>query len=568
MAALHSPEIAGFLGALAAGHAAVAAYSLLAWGRASAVVPPRPGPTSGRSSRPETLSTGGSPRSSAVPGRPAAEREILLFGLLNLAVVAVDGGLAVALAFAARGAPFGPPLLAAQIGRVLAIAFLLHFVLDYARVTRSPWAVPAIYGVAGGLGLASVASPGPLDEGHLETARMLGLELPSIQATPTVTCVLISATTLTVAAFALLILRGAFLRGRREAPGLIGLGLLMLALGWDALRALGWAVGPPLAPLGFAALVNGVVMTILSRFTALRGQLEGRARQLKDRARDLSRAYAELRAAQDELVKKEQLAAVGELSAVVAHEVRNPLAIISNAVATLRRSGIGEADRETLLTILDEESSRLNRLVSDLLRYARPITLERQLVGVRELVEKGMALAEGKLHLEAELVEPAPTARIWGDPNLLRQVFDNLIANAIQAMESGGVLTVTLAEAELDGVAGVEIQIQDTGEGMDTQVRARALDPFFTTRPSGTGLGLAIVARIVDAHGGVLRIKSKAGAGTVMHVFLPRGSSGDRPARLPPRSSDPGPASEPPLPPDIQQSLEGARRPGRFPKVP
>jgi signal transduction histidine kinase len=242
-------------------------------------------------------------------------------------------------------------------------------------------------------------------------------------------------------------------------------------------------------------------------------------------------------------------------------------------VATLRRSGIGEADRETLLTILDEESSRLNRLVSDLLRYARPITLERQLVGVRELVEKGMALAEGKLHLEAELVEPGPTARIWGDPNLLRQVFDNLIANAIQAMESGGVLTVTLVDTELDGVAGVEIQIQDTGEGMDTQVRARALDPFFTTRPSGTGLGLAIVARIVDAHGGVLRIKSKAGAGTVMGVFLPRGSSGDprgaaldRPARLPSRSSDPGrPSSEPPLPPDLQQSLEGSRR---FPKVP
>src|SRR6185436_3290504 len=125
---------------------------------------------------------------------------------------------------------------------------------------------------------------------------------------------------------------------------------------------------------------------------------------------------------------------------------------------------------------------------------------------------------EGKIGLEHELVEPEPTAPVWADPNLVRQVTDNLIDNAIQAMSGGGVLTVTLVNVELDGAAGVEIQIQDTGDGMDTEVRARALDPFFTTRPSGTGLGLSIVARIVDAHGGALRIRSKAGSGTAMHV--------------------------------------------------
>jgi signal transduction histidine kinase len=152
-----------------------------------------------------------------------------------------------------------------------------------------------------------------------------------------------------------------------------------------------------------------------------------------------------------------------------------------------------------------------------------------------------------------ELVEPEATERVWADAGLIRQVIDNLIDNAIQAMSGGGTLTVTLVNTEVEGVRGVEIQIQDTGEGMDTQVRARALDPFFTTRPSGTGLGLAIVARIVDAHGGVLRIKSKAGAGTVMHVFLPL--TAEPPARM--SSSDPGrhsslppeqaPVSEPPV---------------------
>jgi signal transduction histidine kinase len=247
---------------------------------------------------------------------------------------------------------------------------------------------------------------------------------------------------------------------------------------------------------------------------------------------------------------------VGELSAVVAHEVRNPLAIISNAVATLRRSGIGDADRETLLGILDEESSRLNHLVGDLLRYTRPVNLERQLVSLRELVERGMALADGKLHLDAELCEPEPTEKIWADPNLIRQVIENLIDNAIQAMSTGGQLTVTLLNGEIDGVRGVEIQIRDTGEGMDTLVRSRALDPFFTTRPSGTGLGLAIVARIVDAHGGSLRIKSKAGSGTVMHVFLPCS------AEPPPRSrssSDSGRfSSVPPLPAELRKAMRSS----------
>jgi signal transduction histidine kinase len=246
---------------------------------------------------------------------------------------------------------------------------------------------------------------------------------------------------------------------------------------------------------------------------------------------------------------------VGELSAVVAHEVRNPLAIISNAVATLRRrAGVNEADRQTLLAILDEESSRLNRLVGDLLCYARPINLERQLVSLRDLVARGMALTEGRIGIDVELVEPKPTEKVWADPNLLRQVIENLVDNAMQAMSGGGVLTVTLVNATQDGEPGVEIQIQDTGEGMDTEVRARALDPFFTTRPSGTGLGLAIVARIVDAHGGSLRIKSKAGAGTVMHVFLPQGTEPS------PRSQDSARrGSDPVLPPELVRSLTGPR---------
>jgi signal transduction histidine kinase len=532
---VHQLAIAGFLTALAAAHATVAAYSLFVYSRPA--------------------------RADAAPAghkkRPPPDRELLVFGLMNLGVAAQSGGLARAYALAGVPARLETPLTVASTGRVAAVGLLLHFMLQYARVRRPRAAVVALYAALAGLALA-----GPLGllshfgAAHVEDAWIAGLYAPALVAPPGVLGPLFAAATLAAAVGALALLGRAFLSGRREAVAFVGMMLLTVTTLYDALRDVGWVVGPPLTPLGYAAFVNGVMMTLLSRFIDLRGQLEARARELKDRARALSRSYAALRAAQDELVRKEQLAAVGELSAVVAHEVRNPLAIISNAVATLRRPGIGAEDRGTLLGILDEETSRLNRLVGELLRYARPINLERQPVALREVVEKSLGLAEGRVDLSVELVEPEPVEKVWADPNLVRQVLDNLVDNAMQAMSSGGVLTVTVVAVELDGARGVEVQIQDTGEGMDTEVRARALDPFFTTRPSGTGLGLAIVARIVDAHGGVLRIKSKAGSGTVMHVFLPiagpsEGARAERRER---------PSSEPPLPPDLEKALRrGAR---------
>jgi signal transduction histidine kinase len=573
--AVNPLAIAALLGALAVAHATVALYSLVLHGRpvpgprprtlaeasddAAAISPKRRAPSdpagAPSTSRSATLSL--APRGHAPP--PRADRELVVFGLLNLAVVALDGGLARASSLLEAHKDLGPALLIAEGGRIGAMVFLLHFILQYARAPRTAAVIAALYGVGGALEIGNAV--GALGQVHLarpETAWILGASVLSVHAPATPLGALAAVVTVAAALVALAVLGRAFLRGRREAAGFIGLTLLTVTVVYDALRNVGWAPGPPIAPFGYAAFVNGVIMTLLSRFTALRGQLEGRARELRDRARMLARSYEELRAAQDNLVRKEQLAAVGELSAVVAHEVRNPLAIISNAVATLRRSGIGDDDRQTLLAILDEETTRLNRLVGDLLRYARPVDLERQQVSLRDLVSRGMTLAEGKPDLIAELIEPDPIEKVWADPTLIRQVIDNLIDNAVQAMSGGGVLTVTLVNLELDGARGVEIQIQDTGEGMDTQVRSRALDPFFTTRPSGTGLGLAIVARIVDAHGGNLRIKSKAGAGTVMHVFLPLA------AEPSPRSrrSEPGrTSSDPPLPAELRKAMGRSSKP-------
>jgi signal transduction histidine kinase len=278
-----------------------------------------------------------------------------------------------------------------------------------------------------------------------------------------------------------------------------------------------------LTDLGLAAFVVGIATTPGANYAIVSQELARRTDELRSRTRELRRSYEELRTAQEELVKKEQLAVVGELAAVIAHEVRNPLAIIANAGAGLRKQAISREDHDTLLAILDEETSRLNRLVTDLLRYARPVNVQRSHLPLPDLLERALSLANDKNKIQYELRVEAGEGRIWGDANLLRQVFDNLIDNAVQAMGTEGALTVRVRGVSEGGIDGLAVDIIDTGEGMDTQVRSRALDPFFTTRPSGTGLGLAIVDRIVDAHGGRLGIESRAGEGTTVTVFLPHG---------------------------------------------
>lgn len=256
---------------------------------------------------------------------------------------------------------------------------------------------------------------------------------------------------------------------------------------------------------------------------------------LTSRTLELRRSYNELRDAQEQLLKREQLATMGELSAVIAHEVRNPLAIIKNAVSGLHRPTLRDSDRQVLLKILDEEADRLNRLVGDLLAYARPVTPQRQTVHVEDLVSGAVELARAAQQRESRLtfdIALDGSHTIEGDPDLLRQALVNVAENAIQAMPDGGTLTVRTEDAALEGAQAVAIAIRDTGEGMDTLVRAKATDPFFTTRPTGTGLGLAIVHRLVHSHGGKVQIESTYGSGTTVTIILPvRG--GIRSARPP-----------------------------------
>lgn len=287
---------------------------------------------------------------------------------------------------------------------------------------------------------------------------------------------------------------------------------------------------PPLFLMGHLGIlpVLGFSYTLIGRFTRVDIELETLTEQLSESTRSLGEA-------QDELVKKEQMAAVGELSAVVAHELRNPLAIVKNAVSGLRREELEPEDADTLLQILDEEGDRLNRLVSDLLAYAKPISPDSAQVDLRALVMRAVELAAGGRrgidNVEIELLLDAPVAPVEGDGTLLRHALLNIVDNALQAMPSGGTLTVSCRDADHERRPCVAVDFHDTGEGMDTLVREHARDPFFTTREQGTGLGLAIVERVARAHGGHVEIESRHGKGTTVSFLVPVERSSMAPAQ-------------------------------------
>jgi len=351
-----------------------------------------------------------------------------------------------------------------------------------------------------------------------------------------------------------------FIAEQRGLGSFLGAVALAMSAAHDAALSAAGGSTLSLASFGYAMFALGLFLSQLARFTARRERLVRKTKDLSERSQALTRAFKELRAAQTELVRKEQLAAIGELSAVVAHEVRNPLAVISNAVSTLRREDVAPEDRDTLLKILEEETHRLNQLVGDLLHYAKPLAPESQLVAIRELIERAIVPFRTRASIGIDIIEPDPVGRVAGDPMLLRQAIDNVVNNAVQAMPSGGTLTVVLERAGEGRNAKVLVTISDTGEGMDTVVRKRALDPFFTTRPSGTGLGLAIVARVVDAHGGELTLRSSPGAGTEVALALPvtptSPKDSNRPRRLSLRSL---PELRESLPPEAPPSEEGAQ---------
>jgi signal transduction histidine kinase len=219
--------------------------------------------------------------------------------------------------------------------------------------------------------------------------------------------------------------------------------------------------------------------------------------------------------------RSEQLAAVGELSASIAHEVRNPLAGMKGALEVLRKGMEADSSKREIMDELVAQIVRLETLVRDLLTFAQPRPLNRHPVDLHEILERVLRLVQDGLEsaeIRVDRKYQDAIAPVFADPQQLEQVFLNLIENAVQAMEGGG--TLTLDTTERNGT--VTITFRDTGKGIPPADLHRIFHPFFTTKHRGSGLGLSIVQKIVEAHEGSLRVESEPGQGTRIMVLMTR----------------------------------------------
>jgi two-component system sensor histidine kinase PilS (NtrC family) len=229
----------------------------------------------------------------------------------------------------------------------------------------------------------------------------------------------------------------------------------------------------------------------------------------------------DLKRLEGEVRLKDKLAAVGELAAGIAHEIRNPLASISGSVQVLKNSASPGSPEQRLMEIVVAESHRLSTILEDFLRYVRPKErAEEQVDAPAALDDVLTLLAHGdevsSRHRVVKDFDP-PSVVVQADPGQLRQIFWNVARNALAAMPGGGTLTVS---ARLQGV-NWNVSFMDEGHGMTTDERDRLFTPFAHSFPGGTGLGLAIVHRIVEEHGGTIRVDSAPGRGTTVSISFP-----------------------------------------------
>ncbi|WP_231584059.1 ATP-binding protein [Desulfovibrio sp. TomC] len=235
------------------------------------------------------------------------------------------------------------------------------------------------------------------------------------------------------------------------------------------------------------------------------------------------RDLGEVRRLQEEVRRKEKLAALGSLAAGVAHEIRNPLSSIKGFAKYFEGQCAEGSHGRELAAVMAQEVDRLNRVITELLDFARSSDLKARPMDVGGLIEHSLRLvrqdAEGK-KITVAFDRDASLPVIAIDPDRLTQALLNLYLNAIQAMEGGGTLAV---RASSDGRGGVRIEVEDSGKGITPESLSSIFNPYFTTKSSGTGLGLAIVQKIIEAHRGEVKVKSTPGRGTTFNILLPVG---------------------------------------------
>jgi signal transduction histidine kinase len=228
---------------------------------------------------------------------------------------------------------------------------------------------------------------------------------------------------------------------------------------------------------------------------------------------------------------RDRLAALGEMAAAIAHEVKNPLAGIEVMSGLLKRQLPDSPDAQTILADIIKEAKMANRIVQEVLAFVRPIRLQVEDTSVADVIRDAILMADthalkGDVELRVDI--PEALRPIQGDSAQLRQIFTNFLTNAFEAMNGAGLVEITAVAQDGDEETGPEhggptvvITVSDNGPGIPPEVTDRIFSPFFTTKPQGSGLGLAIVRKIVDAHDGRIDVGGRPGGGTVFRVTLP-----------------------------------------------
>jgi len=238
----------------------------------------------------------------------------------------------------------------------------------------------------------------------------------------------------------------------------------------------------------------------------------------------------QIRDLEEEMHRKEWLASLGEMSAGMAHEIRNPLGALAGAMQMLRKDLEADETSQRLIEIAVREATRLDAIITEFLGYARPPALNLAEYDLNKVLAETLDLVQHEARSRTNItIATAPCTEALPAPvdqDQMKQVFWNLAVNAFDAMPKGGQLTIATGCRKVD-VAGrkaevIEVSFQDTGEGIPKKNLDKIFLPFFTTKKQGSGLGLAAVHRIVDLHGGWIKVESREGQGTRFGVCLPR----------------------------------------------
>jgi two-component system sensor histidine kinase HydH len=293
----------------------------------------------------------------------------------------------------------------------------------------------------------------------------------------------------------------------------VGLTLLYLVHIWRD-----WAHHPDYSFQQYAEIAMYLVIAVLVGYLS---QVQRKTRERLERAgTELQEAYQKLNAAFDQLRHSDRLASLGQLSAGIAHEIRNPLGSIQGAVEILGQGLPADDPRAEFAQIARQEVSRLEKLTGEILQFSKPAPPRQIPIDWKEIVESASRLCADEAHrqgVEISSDTDEPYAPILVDPEQVKQVLINILINAIQAQPGGGKIEIS-GELEADILT---IVIQDCGPGIKPEQMDIIFDPFFTTKREGTGLGLSISYQLVKNNGGKIHVTSQLGQGTCFRVSFP-----------------------------------------------